>query len=422
MSTVKKYVFVFACILCSAKAWGQAAPSPYSTFGIGEPYGSALTHNQGMGGMGVSQPQYWFLNNQNPALLVYNTLTIFEAGILVERKTVSGDTTNEKSTGGNMNYLVTAFPIKPGKWTTSIGLMPYTSVNYNFSYVTDVIGSTDQVSVEEEGSGGPTQLYWSNGVRLNEDFSVGLKASYVFGNVVNRYKNRLLNVGTPANYYAVVEEKTYIKDFAFGLGGSFSKDSIGSKNYRLSIGAVYNLQASLNTKSSVQLFRETTLGDKIEGDSLSNIEGNVNVPQSLVVGISLAKGTFWSVGTEFSYQDWSSFKSVNDDDEGLGKAWRMALGGEVTPDAGAVESYLKRITYRTGVSFEQYPFLTNGKEVKDFGINFGLSLPAGRSSLDLAFKAGKRGDKKENILEENYFKVYFGITFNDQWFVKRKFD
>ena len=88
----------------------------------------------------------------------------------------------------------------------------------------------------------------------------------------------------------------------------------------------------------------------------------------------------------------------------------------------ALENYLKRITFRTGVSYEQYPFLANGNQVKDFGINFGFSLPAGRSSMDLALKVGKRGNKAENILEESYFKLYFGITFNDQWFIKRKFD
>jgi len=49
-------------------------------------------------------------------------------------------------------------------------------------------------------------------------------------------------------------------------------------------------------------------------------------------------------------------------------------------------------------------------------------LPAGRSSMDLALKVGQRENKAENILEESYFKLYFGITFNDQWFIKRKFD
>jgi hypothetical protein len=94
----------------------------------------------------------------------------------------------------------------------------------------------------------------------------------------------------------------------------------------------------------------------------------------------------------------------------------------MTPDPFATENYLKVWTYRLGVSMEQAPFLANGKPVKDLGINFGFSLPAGRSSLDFAFKYGKRGNKSDNLLEENYFKIYFGITFNDQWFIKRKFD
>ncbi|HET9487326.1 MAG TPA: hypothetical protein VFO54_07830, partial [Chryseosolibacter sp.] len=107
--------------------------------------------------------------------------------------------------------------------------------------------------------------------------------------------------------------------------------------------------------------------------------------------------------------------------ENLQRSWRVAVGGEVTPDQFASENYFKRMTYRAGLSMEETPFLANGNPVQDLGINFGLSLPAGRSSLDLAFKYGKRGQKSENLLEESYFKVYFGITFNDQWFIKRKF-
>src|SRR5688572_28072615 len=134
MSIVKKYFFVFASILLSVKSFGQA-PTPFSTFGIGEPYGTASVNTQGMGGVGVSQPQFWFINNQNPALLVYNGLTSFQAGLITERRTISSQTLSEKVSGGNMNYLITAFPILPARrvgeamrWTTSLGLMPLTSV------------------------------------------------------------------------------------------------------------------------------------------------------------------------------------------------------------------------------------------------------------------------------------------------------
>src|SRR5688572_29012033 len=176
MSVVRKFIVLVIVVISSAEVWGQAARSPFTTYDIGESYGNALIHNQGMGGLGVSQPQFWYLNNQNPALLVYNTLTVFEAGIVAESRKIHADTVSEKTTGGNMNYLVTAFPIKPGKWTTSVGLMPYTNVD--FAFLSTININDVPVEIVESGSGGLTQLYWSNGVRLTPEISVGLKAAY----------------------------------------------------------------------------------------------------------------------------------------------------------------------------------------------------------------------------------------------------
>lgn len=424
MSIVKKYVFFLACIFSAAQALGQAARSPFTTFGIGEPYGNALINTQGMAGVGVSQPQYWFANNQNPALLIYNNLTVFQAGMIVESRTIKGDTVSEKSTGGNMNYLVTAFPIMPTRWTTSLGLMPYTTVKYQLQYEKEVLNSTDMADVIEEGSGGLTQLYWSNGVRLTKDLAVGLKTSYIFSSIINDYKDRLQNSAQPVNPWVGVQERTYVKDFTFTAGISYSVDSLFSQQkYRLSVGAVYNFSADLNTRQRNIFYR--TLSGVIEDDpnrdTLRSAKGTIYIPPAMTAGISLSRGSKWTIGTEFSYQDWSTFRSVSQDDEGLGEAWRVALGGEITPDLLS-ESVIKRTTYRLGASLEQYPFMANNNTVKDAGINFGFSLPAGRSSLDLAFKLGRRGNKADNILEETYFKVYFGITFNDQWFIKRKFD
>jgi hypothetical protein len=69
------------------------------------------------------------------------------------------------------------------------------------------------------------------------------------------------------------------------------------------------------------------------------------------------------------------------------------------------------------------PYLVNGNPLEDIGGTFGFSLPVGRAStVDLGFKIGKRGVVPQSSIEENYFRMYFGITFNDQWFIKRKFD
>ncbi len=426
MSILHRVLCTLFCVFLAVQAMGQAARTPFSSFGIGEPYGNALVNHQGMAGVGVSQPQFYFINNQNPALLIYNSVnTAFQAGIVMETRTIRADTLSEKSQAGNMNYLVTAFPIKPGRWTTSVGLMPYTTVNYLFHYNQDVIDRPEEVRVTEEGGGGLTQLYWSNGVRLTRELAVGLKASYIFSSIVKSYKNQLINAGEPMNYIAGIEEKSYVRDFTFGTGVSFSKDSLFSRNrHRLSIGLVYNFATDLSAKKTDRIFRTNSIGDTTDVSVLpSSLNGSFAVPASLTVGISLSRSLNWTIGTEFTYQDWTSFSDVDGRDGGLEASWGVAIGGELTPDLFSPDNYLKRVTYRAGLSMEKHPFLANGSSVTDLGINFGFSLPAGRdNSVDLAFRYGKRGNRSENILEEDYFKIYFGISFNDRWFIKRRYD
>ncbi len=402
---------------------GQAAQSPFSTFGVGEKYGDALIHNQGMGGIGVGTPQYWFLNNQNPALLVYNSLTTFETGILFESKNINSDTLAEKTQAGNMNYIATAFPIKPGKWTTSIGLMPFTNVDYKLQYDDDIIGSPYKAITTEEGSGGLVQLYWSNGVKLTKQLAVGLKAAYIFSSVKNEYANFVNDPTIPPAYQVKISEQIYVRDFMFTGGLSYKLDSIMGGDYNFCAGAIYTFGTNLNTERKVKFSRDDLLDNVIDSLTIQQENGKIYIPQDIGIGFSLNKNYNWTIGVDFHYQNWSSFKSLNaEDEEGLEESWAIMAGAEFVPDPYSVDNLLKRMTYRAGVSAEKYPFLVNNKQVKDFGINFGLSVPAGRSSLNLAFRVGKRGNKTENILEETYYKVYFGITLNDQWFIKRKFD
>jgi hypothetical protein len=423
MSIVKKYIAIFVCVFFTANAWGQAARSPFTSFGVGEPYGNALINTQGMAGVGVSQPQFWNLNNQNPALLVYNSVyTVFQAGIVAEQRTLRADTIHQKNAGGNLNYLVTAFPIKPGRWTTSLGLMPFTTVKNKFQYQEPIGNSSNITKVVDEGSGGLTQLYWSNGVRLNKNFAVGLKTAYIFSSIVNKSTNQVIDSTLSISYPVTFEEKLYVKDLAFSAGFSYSKDSLFTKQqYRLSIGAVYTFATSLNTQQRYTLYRASSVGTIVDGDTLISTSGSVYIPSGITAGISLSRGAKWTLGTELSYRDWTSFKSFDKTPQELGKAYSVGLGGEFTPNS-ADEKYFKRVTYRTGVSYERYPFVVNQHAVKDVGVTFGLSLPAGRSSVDVAFKYGKRGNKADNMLMEDYIKIFFGVTFNDQWFIKRKFE
>lgn len=410
--------------LGSFLAFGQAARSPFSSFGIGEQYGTALTHNQGMGGVGISNPQYWYLNNQNPALLVFNRLTTFEAGLLGEQRVQSSSTTSEYTGSGNLNYVVLGIPVKPGRWTSSVALMPYTRLNYQLRYTQPIDGTTNNtVNVEEKGSGGINQLNWSNGVSLNKSISVGLKATYLFSSVVNEYSNLLTQSSQALRISPKIYERTFVSDFQFSPAISIRVDSLFKHNYRLNFGVVYDFSTNLNSKFYQRIERLNAGGIIDSLTLIPNVKGTITIPQSLAVGISFGKGYQWTASVDATYTDYSQYRGLSGLNPYETNDWRFAGGFEMTPDQASLSSYLKRVTYRTGVSFENYPYLVNGNPVRDFGITFGFSTPVSRvSSLDLALKVGKKGDKTLNLLEENYFKIYFGVTFNDQWFIKRRFD
>jgi hypothetical protein len=57
------------------------------------------------------------------------------------------------------------------------------------------------------------------------------------------------------------------------------------------------------------------------------------------------------------------------------------------------------------------------------GATIGFDFPVGRLSfLNVAFAAGKRGDKNNNLVQENYYRMNIGVTINDRWFIRSKFD
>jgi hypothetical protein len=421
MSASNKILFIAALVFTAClSANGQAAYTPFSSFGIGEYFGNGLVHNQGMAGVGISNPQTWYLNNQNPALLVFNTFATFEAGYLLDRRSVRNSSATEKNTNGNINYLVLGLPIKRGKWTTSVGVMPYTSVNYKLSYTQAIENSTNTVDVLETGTGGVNQVSWANGVSINRNISVGAKVNYLFSST-DRYFDNQLTQSASSIIIPSIHTRQNFSDFNFTGGLSIRKDSLFKKNYRLNFGLVYDFKADIKTKFYEAVERKD-LGTIV--DTLANNEiRQTTLPQTLSMGLSYGRSEYWTIGADFTLLDYTQFRDVNGSNAGTTQGWKFAIGGEFVPDPLSLSSYLKRLTYRTGFSVENSPYLVNGNPLRDFGINFGFSMPVSRvSSLDFALKAGRRGDISTNTVVENYFKIYFGVTFNDQWFIKRRFD
>lgn len=431
MSRLKLSLLLLVIGTCHLEVSGQAARTPFSAFGYGDTYGDALVHNQGMGGVGVSNPQFWYLNGMNPALLIYNRITVFQAGVVGDSRRIYSDTLKENSKSGNLNYLVMGFPLMRNKqtgevrWGTSFGLLPYSNVNYVYAY-SSLIPNSGGAGVDfiEEAKGGFNEVFWSNGVRLAPNFSVGLKTSFMFSSVQTDFSNRLFDPGQVTTYFITVKELQSSKGVRFTPALYYRRDSINTK-YTFNIGATYELTAKLNTNFEQLLERKDgTTGTILQSDTLDTTVGTANLPGKFTLGASFGRLDKWMVATDLSLlRPDGKFISLGADQAPVTNGWRVAAGAEITPDSRSLGSYLKRITYRTGISAESGTYLVNGNAVKDFGVNFGFSFPVNRiSSLDVAFRTGRRGDMKLNGIDENYFKIYFGVTFNDQWFIKRRFD
>jgi hypothetical protein len=66
--------------------------------------------------------------------------------------------------------------------------------------------------------------------------------------------------------------------------------------------------------------------------------------------------------------------------------------------------------------------------LKGFGITFGMGLPirsnvlrGSRSMLNIGLEYGKMGTTNENLIQENYFKIYLSATIFERWFIKRRY-
>jgi hypothetical protein len=413
----------------SPELLAQAARSPFSAFGYGDYIGESLVNNQGMAGVGVSNPQLWYLNNQNPALLVYNRLAVFHAGALLESKRIYSDTIKGKTRNGNINYLALGFPLLRSKktgavvWSSGIGLMPYSNVNYSYQTTDTIPGTSTPVYYSDRAEGGFDQFQWANGFRIIENLSVGIKTSFMFSSIASEYSNLVDDSLQSVKYIVSVRESQSLRGVKFTPGIAYRIDSIKNK-YSFSFGSTFEIGTSISGKTEQLLLRKDASGNILQADTIPGFNNNVRFPSRITTGISFGRLDKWMVAADYAIISFNGKTSqIGSDITPVQDGWRLAVGGELTPDARSLSSYLKRVTYRAGFSSEQGTYLVNGHAVKDFGINFGFSLPVNRiSSLDIAFRSGKRGDEKLNGIEENYFRIYFGVTFNDQWFIKRRFD
>ncbi|MEM6734745.1 MAG: hypothetical protein AAGC64_04725 [Bacteroidota bacterium] len=423
---MKKLTAGFTCLL--VVGFSVKAQSIYSFEGLGTLQHQGMPNNVGMGEVGIGTPARWHVNTQNPAYLVYNGLSSFQLGLEVDNRNFSGENVSGNDTEGSLRFLSYAFPVMPGKWSSSFGILPYSVVNYNTFSEGPVDGNENvrQIS-DNRGEGGLTNFYWANGFKIKNRFLIGLRANYTFGSIERNSRIQIFEeeaveesdvpLRIPIGDLIDFENQESYSDinFLFGLGYTLQV----SEEVFLNFGATYSLESSLNGTLELSLAR-LNAGREVQLQEVRTLDIDRKLPQSFGLGLSYQRLNVFTIGLDVELQQW---KNVERQDDSFNNLTKIAIGADWIPDYDDVNSYFQRARYSIGFNRTRLPYIVNDQGLTDFGVNFGVSLPVGGfSSLDLAFKVGQLGESGNGLIRENYFKLVIGATINDRWFIKRRYD
>ncbi|MCH7397898.1 hypothetical protein MM236_07855 [Belliella sp. DSM 107340] len=420
-----RFIGAIGAFFILSESFSQSSASTYSALGLGEFNFNGLTHNQAMGGLGISYGTGWAVNNVNPALSTRNTVFNFQAAMNYRSVNAATSSQSESLDGGGLSYLALSLPFKPGKVTFGMGLNQISSVNYSI-LASGEVANTDLTSFNRvEGDGGITEAYLSTGILLAKNLSIGLHGSYLFGSTIRT--NQLSLIDTTGNSQGVTSE--YYERFSVAdvavKGGIHYFFKAGARS-NIHLGAMYHKFGNINGKQFAKVadFGDASNPDR-PGDIINdNDRGNIFLPDRHGYGVTFEKINKFVVGLEAQFQDFSKYRSFTGETGDLGDSFKLALGGQITPDISSQDNMFKRSTYRMGLEYQQTPYIVNQTQVTDLGINFGGSIPVNSLSMvNVAIKVGTRGSTNNGLIRENYVNFSLGFSLNDNsWFYKRSFE
>lgn len=426
-------VLIGLALLCMAHATQAQyiGNTPYSRYGLGEINTNlGNTRNAGMAGAGISAANSFQANISNPALLFYNSITVFDMSIRGQVKTITNGSESQRDGNANLANLALVIPISK-HWTSALSLRPFSDVSYEIISALPLPENPSASVVQGyRGEGGLSELNFSNGVKIAKGLTIGASASYIFGTITKEASSLILPQDSSLSDLSlervVYSERTRYHDFLFRAGINYRKEL--KEKLFLSVGGTYNFESDLNANRQNSYERRTIYDAILDEDiMLDSAAGNALLPQGWQAGLSLDNGSNMTLVADFSTQRWSKFRNFDGEKE-LADSYRAAIGGEYTPDAGAIGNYFQRITYRGGLYYGKTPYEVNGTQIADKGVTVGFTLPIGRSTiydlyqLNTAFGYGQRGTTANGLIAEKYFQFSAGITINSRWFIKRRIE
>jgi hypothetical protein len=396
--------------------------SPYSRFALGNLRPTENVAFKGMAGVCLADDNPLIANPNNPATYANLKMTSYQVALDASLLTIKNTQTSYRTGGATLTYVNIGFPVSKNTGL-SFGLMPQTRSKYSLSEVKD-LGFTTATNAYY-GGGGLQRIYAGIGHKIGW-FSGGINLGYTFGNLVNTTESSFTD-STRLLSNNITGRTTY-SGFFWQTGIGFTYKLKKDHSIKAGISYIGNQLLNANNETYWQSFignvNDPSYVAKI--DSNSNVRGTAKIPSNIGMGVQYRSGDYWQIGVDVLRSSWSTFTRYNSADS-TGDYFSIRLGGAITPDVNSVTNYWKKMTYRAGIYTGQDIFQFGNQAIKANGVTIGIGYPVRRTNLSIgqinaSLDVGERGTTANGLLSERYTRFSVGLTFNDKWFIKRRYD
>lgn len=437
MTQIKR-LFGLALTLLSvvtSTAQTNGCNSSYSRFGLGLPCDQSQGFNRAMSGVAQGFRSKTQVNKQNPASYSdIDSLTfIFDIGMGLQMARMSGNGTSAKVNNTTLEYVNAGFRITPNLGM-SLGFVPFSTIGYNFNTSNRVGSSPTSLQpittlTTYYGNGGLHELYIGTGWSPFGNFSIGANIGYLWGDYNHSLAQSFYEGGELSKTYNTQNEvwSSDLKTFRLDIGVQYPIKI--SSDQKLTLGATAGIGHRI--KSDVELLRYTSLGDSIS----NKVSEAFDLPYTISAGASWQQNDKLTIGLDYGYERWkgcrvpTSYATSTGSGIGIVKdqyknRHHISAGAEYVHNILS-RKYRERIRYRMGLSYSSSYLNVNGDNGPwEYGLTAGAALPlktSTRSLINVSAEWLHRVPGVKGQIKENYLMIHLGITFNEAWFMKWKF-
>ncbi|MGB0316262.1 MAG: hypothetical protein ACPGCO_03800 [Flavobacteriaceae bacterium] len=412
---------LFSITVVHLAAAQSGSVSPYSSAGLGERNFNGTQATRHMGGLDVFTDSI-HANLNNPASYGFLKVTTYSLGIHYRNTNLASLTESANADDASLDYLAVSIPA--GKFGFGFGILPYSSVGYRIETL-DSATEGQNVLNRYEGEGGINQAFLSVGLPLTSFFSIGVSAQYNFGNLFYRTGQFIEGVDTGT----LLTNQSSIS----GLNYQYSAQvNIPIKRKYLLQGMyVYQPEAFLNSQNDRIFYTQSLSNDtvvdfeEIDLNTQGLRETELETSQTTKIGLGFGENKKWFLGIQHNLTKSANFTNnfFSRSTISYRDAKQWTVGGFYIPDYASFTSFWERVVYRFGFRTEQMSLIINNLPITETGISFGIGLPLGSlSNANIGFEFIQRGAKQSGLIQETLIAMRIGLSLNDIWFIKRKYN